>query len=31
MVGDISHWINVCETNTEDPDLTKVVEDLATR
>ncbi|XP_023342923.1 uncharacterized protein LOC111712519 [Eurytemora carolleeae] len=31
MVGDISHWINVCETNTDDTDLTKVVEDLATR
>jgi len=27
--ADLSHWINVAETNTEDLDLTKVIEDLA--
>jgi len=31
LVMDISHWISVAETNTEDLDLTKVVEDLAPR
>lgn len=29
MVADLSHWINVAETDTNDPDLTKVIEDLA--
>ena len=28
MVADLSHWVNVAETNTEDPDLTQVIEDL---
>jgi len=31
MVGDFSHWIGVCETNPSDPDLTKVIEDFASR
>ena len=29
MVADLSHWINVAETNSDDPDLVKVIEDLA--
>ena len=29
LVADLSHWINVAETNTTDPDLTQVIEDLA--
>ncbi|CAE8588140.1 unnamed protein product [Polarella glacialis] len=29
LCADLSHWINVAETNTEDPDLTQVIEDLA--
>lgn len=29
LVADLSHWINVAETDTTDPDLTKVIEDLA--
>jgi len=31
MVGDFSHWVSVCETNPSDPDLTKVIHDLASR
>jgi len=31
MVADLSHWINVAETNTEDPDLTSVIEQFAGR
>jgi len=29
LTADLSHWINVAETNTTDPDLTQVIEDLA--
>ena len=29
MVADLSHWINIAETNTEDPDLTAVIEKFA--
>lgn len=29
IVADLSHWINVAETNTEDKDLTQVIEDMA--
>ena len=29
MVADFSHWINVCETDPNDPDLTAVIENLA--
>merc|ERR1712232_738044 len=29
LTADLSHWINVAETNTLDPDLTQVIEDLA--
>jgi len=29
MTADLSHWINVAETNTEDKDLTQVIEDIA--
>merc|ERR1711871_1358494 len=29
LVADLSHWINVAETNTEDYDLTQVIEDCA--
>merc|ERR1719247_3989333 len=29
LCADLSHWINVAETNTEDPDLTQVIEDIA--
>lgn len=29
MVADLSHWINVAETDTNDPDLTQVIEDFA--
>jgi len=29
MVADLSHWVNVAETNADDPDLTKVIEDFA--
>eukprot|EP01062_Namystynia_karyoxenos_P001423 TRINITY_DN10493_c0_g1_i1.p1 TRINITY_DN10493_c0_g1~~TRINITY_DN10493_c0_g1_i1.p1 ORF type:complete len:379 (+),score=145.70 TRINITY_DN10493_c0_g1_i1:75-1139(+) len=29
LVADLSHWINVAETNCNDPDLTQVIEDLA--
>ena len=28
-MADLSHWINVAETDTTDPDLTQVIEDLA--
>ena len=28
-MADLSHWINVAETDTNDPDLTQVIEDLA--
>lgn len=31
MVADLSHWVNVAETDPSDPDLTKVIEDLAPR
>jgi hypothetical protein len=31
MVADLSHWVNVAETDPSDPDLTKVIEDLASR
>ena len=31
MVADLSHWINVAETDTNDPDLTAVIEALAPR
>ena len=31
MVADLSHWINVAETNCNDLDLTRVIEDLAPR
>lgn len=29
LCADLSHWINVAETDTNDPDLTQVIEDLA--
>lgn len=29
LCADLSHFINVAETNTEDPDLTQVIEDIA--
>ena len=29
LVADLSHWINVAETDTNDPDLTQVIEDFA--
>jgi sugar phosphate isomerase/epimerase len=29
LCADLSHWINVAETNTEDLDLTQVIEDIA--
>ena len=29
MVADLSHWVNVAETNADDPDLTKVIEQFA--
>ena len=29
MVADLSHWVNVAETDPSDLDLTKVIEDLA--
>ena len=28
-MADLSHWINVAETDTNDPDLTQVIEDFA--
>ena len=28
-MADLSHWINAAETDTTDPDLTQVIEDLA--
>ena len=31
LVADLSHWINVAETDTNDPDLTQVIEDFAPR
>jgi hypothetical protein len=31
MVADLSHWVNIAETDHSDPDLTKVIEDLAPR
>jgi len=30
-VADLSHWINIAETNTDDPDLTRVIEKFANR
>ena len=29
LVADLSHWINVAETDANDPDLTQVIEDFA--
>lgn len=29
LVADLSHWINVCETDTTNTELTQVIEDLA--
>jgi len=29
LVADLSHWVNVAETNPDDPDLTKVIEQFA--
>mmetsp|Transcript_130701 Transcript_130701/g.279499 ORF Transcript_130701/g.279499 Transcript_130701/m.279499 type:complete len:375 (-) Transcript_130701:27-1151(-) len=29
ITADLSHWVNVAETNTDDLDLTQVIEDLA--
>ena len=29
LVADLSHWINVAETDVNDPDLTQVIEDVA--
>lgn len=29
LTADLSHWVNVAETDTRDPDLTQVIEDLA--
>ena len=31
LVADLSHWINVAETDVNDPDLTQVIEDFASR
>ena len=31
MVADLSHWINVAETDTNDPDLTAVIESFGPR
>ena len=31
MVADLSHWINVAETDTNDPDLTAVIEAFCSR
>ena len=31
MVADLSHWVNVAETDTNDPDLTAVIEAFASR
>ena len=31
MVADLSHWVNVAETDTNDPDLTAVIEAFAKR
>jgi len=31
LVADLSHWINIAETNTQDPDLTAVIEKFAPR
>ena len=31
MTADLSHWVNVSETNPADPDLTKVIDDFAPR
>ena len=31
MVADLSHWVNVSETDTNDPDLTAVIEAFADR
>ena len=31
MVADLSHWVNVAETDTNDPDLTAVIEAFADR
>jgi sugar phosphate isomerase/epimerase len=31
LVADLSHWINIAETNTTDPDLTRVIEKFAAR
>ena len=31
MVADLSHWINVAETDTNDPDLTAVIEAFCPR
>jgi len=31
LVADLSHWVNVAETNPSDPDLTSVIENLAAR
>ena len=31
MVADLSHWVNVAETDTYDPDLTAVIEAFADR
>ena len=29
LVADLSHWINVAETDTNDPDLTQVIENFS--
>ena len=29
MVADLSHWVNVAETDASDPDLTAVIEKFA--
>jgi hypothetical protein len=31
MVADLSHWVNIAETDPSDLDLTKVIEDLSPR
>ena len=31
MVADLSHWVNVAETDTYDPDLSAVIEAFADR
>ena len=31
QVADLSHWVNVAETNSSDPDLTAVIERLAAK